>query len=189
MAFPPTAARVLRWGVAAGIAAAVLAVAAPFIDDALHVARLVREPPPAALAMPVQGVMPRALRDTYGAPRGADRRHEGIDIFARRGTPVVASTRGAVLRAGTNELGGNVVWVLGPGGDRHYYAHLDSIAELARFQRVSPGTVLGYVGTTGNAAGTPPHLHYGIYRRGSGAINPFPLLRAAPADGSSLALR
>jgi len=189
MAFSPTAARVLRWGVIAGFAAAVIAFARPWVEDAIFLFQLQREPVPTALDMPVQGVAPRALRDTYGAPRGADRRHEGIDIFARRGTPVVASTRGVVLHTGTNELGGNVVWVLGPGGDRHYYAHLDSIAELARFQRVSPGTVLGYVGTTGNAVGTPPHLHYGIYRRGSGAINPFPLLRAAPADGSGQALQ
>lgn len=188
MALPPSAARVLRWIGVVGIVAAALVFAAPLIDDAIHVARLLREPAPIALAIPVEGVTARALRDTYGAPRGADRRHEGIDIFARRGTPVIASTRGIVLHTGTNELGGNVVWVLGPGGDRHYYAHLDRVAELARFQRVAPGTVLGYVGTTGNAAGTPPHLHYGIYRRGTGAINPFPLLRAAPRDAGSLAL-
>jgi murein DD-endopeptidase MepM/ murein hydrolase activator NlpD len=69
-----------------------------------------------------------------------------------------------------------VVWVLGPGGQRHYYAHLDRYADIVTGQRVRPGTILGYVGTTGNAAGTPPHLHYGIYEAG-GAINPYPLLR------------
>ena len=65
---------------------------------------------------------------------------------------------------------------LGPGGDRHYYAHLNSVADIKIGQRVAPGDVLGTVGTTGNARGTPPHLHYGVYRRGEGAINPFPLL-------------
>ena len=70
--------------------------------------------------------------------------------------------------------------MLGPGGQRHYYAHLDRYADIENGQRVRPGTVLGYVGTTGNAKGTPPHLHYGIYASG-GAINPYPFLRAGDA--------
>ena len=65
-------------------------------------------------------------------------------------------------------------------GQRHYYAHLDRYADIENGQRVRPGTILGYVGTTGNAAGTPPHLHYGIYESG-GAIKPYPLLRATAA--------
>lgn len=171
------------------VALAVAAVhfGAPLVKDAVFVGRLLAEGPPQQLSVPVQGVAARGLRDTWGAPRGADRRHEGIDIFARRGTPVLAATRGIVVRTGSNDLGGNIVGVLGPGGDFHYYAHLDRPTDLKARQRVAPGTVLGYVGTTGNAAGTPPHLHYGIYRRGTGAINPFPLLAATPSSPAAMA--
>ncbi len=86
-----------------------------------------------------------------------------------------ATTEGIVLRRDHTSLGGNVVWILGPGGQRHYYAHLDSFAYVSIGQRIQAGTVLGYVGNTGNAKTTPPHLHYGIYGN-AGAINPFPLL-------------
>jgi murein DD-endopeptidase MepM/ murein hydrolase activator NlpD len=152
-------------------------LSSPLIESAVFLGRLVAEVPPSRLPVPVQGVMPHALRDTWAVPRGRDRRHEGIDIFARRGTPVLSATRGLIWRIGTNPLGGTVVWVLGPSGDLHYYAHLDRVGTIEHRQRVTPATVIGYVGSTGNAAGTPPHLHYGIYRRGLGAINPYPLLR------------
>ncbi len=92
---------------------------------------------------------------------------------------MVSATEGLVTRVGTNRLGGNAVWVMGPGRQMHYYAHLDRYGDSGAGDRVMPGSVLGYVGTTGNAQGTPPHLHYGIYTAG-GAINPYPLL-AAPA--------
>lgn len=152
----------------------------PHIERAMYTARLMSMPTPQALAMPVEGVRQRALRDTWHAARSEGRRHEGIDIFARRGTPVRSATEGIVLRVGSNRLGGLVVWVLGPSGQRHYYAHLDRYADVEAGMRVEPGRVLGYVGNTGNAAGTPPHLHYGVYEAG-GAINPYPLLRADPA--------
>src|SRR4051794_29397004 len=86
---------------------------------------------PAALPMPVAGASAKSLYDSWGAPRdrGA-RRHEGIDIFARRGTPVQSTTRGIVWSVGRNGLGGNVVFVLGPGHELHYYAHLDRFAEV-----------------------------------------------------------
>lgn len=71
--------------------------------------------------------------------------------------------------------------MLGPGGHRPYYAHLNSVADITTGQRLVPGDVLGTVGTTGNARGTPPHLHYGVYRMSNGAINPFPLLADKPA--------
>ena len=142
---------------------------------ALYALRLSLMPAPSVLPVPVAGVKPRDLRDTWGGPRSEGRHHEGIDIFAARGTPVVSSTEGVVLRVGTNRLGGQVVWVLGPGGQRHYYAHLDRYGDVRAGTRVAPGTVLGYVGNTGNAARTPSHLHYGIYLPG-GATNPYPLL-------------
>lgn len=152
----------------------------PTIERALYTMRLAAMPKPEALPVPVEGVRPRALRDTWGGARSEGRKHEGIDIFAKRGTPVVSSTEGIVTQVGTNRLGGLVVWVTGPGGQRHYYAHLDRYADVQDGMRIEAGRVLGFVGNTGNARGTPPHLHYGIYDVG-GAINPYPLLRADPA--------
>lgn len=121
--------------------------------------------------------LPARLVDTYGAPRSSGRRHEGIDIFAPRHTPVLSTTRGVIVRRGDNRLGGRVVMVLGPGGQLHYYAHLEVFSELPLGAWVEPGLVLGYVGISGNAQVTPPHLHYGIYQPGGGAIDPYPLLR------------
>ncbi len=147
----------------------------PWLQLAMYAARLTAMAAPSSLAMPVDAVRPRQLADTWHASRPPARRHEGIDIFAKRGTPVVSSTEGIVLRTGQNRLGGKVVWVLGPGGQRHYYAHLDDWAAIGRGDRVHVGTVLGYVGNSGNAVNTPPHLHYGVYTE-AGPINPFPLL-------------
>ena len=171
--------RVIRNLLLAIFLTVVIALAAPYLEMARYGARLASLPAPQALAVPVDGVEPRALRDNWHAQRGGGRRHEGIDIFAPRGTPVRSATEGVILRVGTNRLGGRVVWVLGPGGQRHYYAHLARFADMSQGQRVAAGTLLGYVGNTGNARGTPPHLHYGIYGVG-GAVNPFPLLRAVP---------
>jgi len=145
------------------------------------IALSVREAPQ-SVAVPVAGVARRNLVDTWGGARSGGRRHEGIDIFASRGTAVIAATEGIVASIGENRLGGRSVWVYGPGRQRHYYAHLDRYEEtLSAGDRVAAGDVLGYVGNTGNAQGTPPHLHYGIYTM-SGAINPYPLLKALPAE-------
>ena len=127
--------------------------------------------------MPVLGVAPRAIYDSWHAPRGGGRKHEGIDIFARRGTPVVSPVAGIVTSVGHDRLGGNIVRVMGPGRQVHYFAHLDRVAPIRRWDLVNAGDVLGYVGNTGNARGGSPHLHYGIYTAASGAINPYPLLR------------
>jgi murein DD-endopeptidase MepM/ murein hydrolase activator NlpD len=148
----------------------------PAIERAVYMLRLVAMPAPAALPVPVEGVRARALRDTWGGARSEGRKHEGIDIFAKRGTPVLSSTEGIVSDVGSNRLGGLVVWVMGPGGQRHYYAHLERQADVEAGMRIAAGRVLGYVGNSGNAKGTPPHLHYGVYGMG-GAINPYPLLR------------
>lgn len=149
----------------------------PIANTPFYATYLYFEKAPVALPLPVAGVAQRQLANTWHAARGSERRHEGIDIFARRGTPVLSTTEGIVLRMGVNSLGGKVVWVLGPGGQRHYYAHLDEYAAISVGGRVHPGTQLGMVGNTGNARSTPPHLHYGIYGRG-GALNPYPLLKA-----------
>lgn len=150
----------------------------PLFDHPRTLWELSRMPPPEHLPVPVQGVMPRQIADTFGAPRGADRRHEGVDIFARRGTPVLSTTRGVVVAVRERGLGGRQVWVLGPAGERHYYAHLDDWAPgLAEGDIVQPGTPLGVVGDTGNARGTPPHLHYGTYGR-DGALDPLPRMHS-----------
>lgn len=144
--------------------------------------RLWRMPPAATVPVPVQGVQARRIADTWGGARSGGRRHQGTDIFAPRGTPVTSATRGIVVRISDTGIGGKHVWVLGPGGERHYYAHLDDWAPgLHAFQRVRAGDALGIVGDTGNARGTPPHLHYGIYGN-DGARNPHPRLR--DADGA-----
>ncbi len=135
--------------------------------------------PPRKLPMPVENVAVAQVADSWGAARGTDRSHEGVDIFARRGTAVLSATRGVVSSVRESGLGGKQVWVVGPGMERHYYAHLDEWPEgLRERQVVQAGDVIGYVGTTGNARGTPPHLHYGIYAA-EGAINPWPRLKAA----------
>jgi murein DD-endopeptidase MepM/ murein hydrolase activator NlpD len=152
------------------------AVLGPWLENIAYAIRLGAMPAPIVLPVPVAGVKPSRLVDTWGGARSEGRRHEGIDIFARRGTPVLAATEGIVMRVGTNRLGGQVVWVLGPGGQRHYYAHLDSYGDVHAGMRIDAGKIVGYIGNTGNAATTPSHLHYGIYTAG-GAVNPYPFLR------------
>ena len=153
----------------------------PAIQRAKLAGEILASAPETALPVPVIGVRRQRLRDSWGAPRSQGRQHQGIDIVAPRGRPVVSTTRGIVRSVGTNRLGGQVVWVTGPGGQAHYYAHLDRYGSVRAGDIVQPGTVLGYVGDTGNAKGTTPHLHYGIYEPGAGPINPYPLL-AAPAE-------
>ena len=111
-----------------------------------------------------------ASRDNGG------RSHEGVDIFASRGTPVVAATEGFITRTGNTGLGGKQVWQRdGRLGNSLYYAHLDSIMVQGGAQ-VKTGDTIGLVGSTGNAEGGAPHLHFGIYALG-GATDPYPYLR------------
>lgn len=156
----------------------------PWLALASYGARLAAMPAPASLPMPLPGLKGRDLANTWHAPRGTRRRHEGIDIFAKRGTPVFATTEGIVFSRGQDALGGNVVWVYGPGGQRHYYAHLERFSDVAGGDRVSAGTLIGFVGNTGNARTTPAHLHYGVYGD-AGAVNPYPLLVTLPGSHSS----
>jgi murein DD-endopeptidase MepM/ murein hydrolase activator NlpD len=128
----------------------------------------------ASLPFPVADV-PRGMQSGFGVDRDAGRRqHQGIDIFAPRGTPVRA-VAGGIARAGSNRLGGTVVWVHAPAGGRtYYYAHLDRQA-VGAVAMVAAGDVIGYVGNTGNARTTPPHLHFGIYD--GGAVDPWPFVQ------------
>ncbi len=130
------------------------------------------------LAFPVEGRNSKQISSFWGANRDAGRRsHEGVDIFAPRGTPALAAIDGYVSRVGTNNLGGNVIFLSDQAhGINLYYAHLDSF-NVAQGRRVQLGDTLGFVGNTGNARTTGTHLHFGIYESGSGAINPFPFIR------------
>ncbi|MQA29439.1 MAG: peptidoglycan DD-metalloendopeptidase family protein [Luteitalea sp.] len=147
----------------------------------------------ATFTFPLEGREGRSIASSFGAPRDAGgREHQGIDIFAPRGTRVVAAAEGWVSSASTNILGGNVVWVRASRGQSHYYAHLDEQLVDAG-AHVRAGDPIGTVGNTGNARGTAPHLHFGIYRRGSGAIDPFPFVftgtaRPAPVTADTEAL-
>ena len=129
---------------------------------ALYQAQLPGEPE-SALLIPVAGVRVAQVADTWGAARDGGRSHEGQDIFAPRGTPIYAATPGYVYRIDTRDRGGRVVFVAGAGGRRYYYAHLEDWADIAEGMYVTTETVLGYVGNSGNAVTTPPHLHFGIY--------------------------
>jgi murein DD-endopeptidase MepM/ murein hydrolase activator NlpD len=137
--------------------------------------RLATASEPASLPVPLELAGRAKLVDSWGAPRSGGRRHQGIDIFARRGTPVTTPVAGLVLRVGRNRLGGNFVAVLGPALQVHYFAHLDRFGDVVEGDVVRAGDVVGYVGDSGNAKGGPPHLHYAIYSRGR-AINPYPIL-------------
>ncbi len=134
------------------------------------------------LAFPVEGRGNAAIQSLFGVARDGGRRaHHGIDIFAPRGTPVLAATDGVVRSTSPNTLGGNVVWLADANRPQTlYYAHLDRHAVTAG-QRVRTGDTLGFVGNTGNARTTPPHLHFGIYTRG-GPIDPLRYVRLVTAQ-------
>ena len=136
---------------------------------------LLQQPLPTENSLP-SPLPAQHLTDTWGAARSQGRSHEGIDIFAKRGTPIQATTQGIVSKVGENTLGGRVVFIIGPGGAGHYYAHLEDYADISPNDWVNAGDIIGYVGDSGNAKGTPPHVHYGIYINGS-AVNPYPLLQ------------
>ena len=128
---------------------------------------------------PVSGGSNKSVQSFWADPRDAgSRSHEGIDIFADRGTPVVAVSDGRIASTSDGGLGGKQVWLMdGLFGKRVYYAHLDSISVTAG-RRVKIGDTLGFVGNTGNAKTTPPHLHFGIYRKRV-AVNPYPYIKVS----------
>ena len=117
-----------------------------------EIAELRAKEPPAAQSLP-NPVKGKRFDDTWGAARSQGRRHEGVDIFAKKNTPIRSTTPGIVTKIGRNRLGGKV----------------------RLYERVKEGQVIGYVGKTGNAKTTPAHLHYGVYLP-SGAVNPYPLI-------------
>ncbi|HLY60401.1 MAG TPA: M23 family metallopeptidase [Terriglobia bacterium] len=143
------------------------------------------------LLIPVVGVNPGDLKDSFDEVRGGTRRHGAIDILAPRGTPVVAVDYGLVKKLFTSIPGGLTIYLF----DRqeiycYYYAHLDHYAEgLAEGKLVNKGEILGFVGTTGDAPVNTPHLHFEItklgpekkYWRGVN-LNPYPILKHEPPN-------
>lgn len=134
------------------------------------------------IIVPVEGVSRKALRDTYSAPR-TNRPHLALDISAPKSTPVLAADDHIIGRLFSGALGGIVIYATDPSGKYvFYYAHLDRYRRgLAVGDRVAKGSLIGYVGTTGNAQANAPHLHFQLMKRGAGAwwdgppINPFTL--------------
>lgn len=110
----------------------------------------------------------------WGFPRSGGRFHEGNDLFAPRGTPVLAPVSG-VVHAETGTIGGLQFRLLGDDGTTYIGSHLDAFGATGR---VTAGTVIGYVGDSGNARGAPPMLHFEIHPAGSGPVNPYPTLKA-----------
>ncbi|MFN0181488.1 MAG: peptidoglycan DD-metalloendopeptidase family protein [Gemmatimonadales bacterium] len=138
------------------------------------------------LAFPVSGRGEPDILSKWGAPRDGGRRlHQGVDIFAPRGTPVIAAANGRVVEVGENDLGGLVVWLRDERGYTQYYAHLSSQL-VTTGASVAQGDTIGLVGNTGNARTTPPHLHFGVYRRGEGPIDPFWFFHKPPGSVARL---
>lgn len=148
---------------------------------------------PAGLAIPVQGVRPEQLVDTYTQARaGGARTHDAIDIMAPAGTPVLAAAEGTVEKLFYSQGGGGITVYIRSPDQRwiYYYAHLQGYAPgLAEGQKVKRGQLIGRVGSTGNADPAGPHLHFAINRMEPGekwyqgtATNPYPLLAGKQAS-------
>jgi Peptidase family M23 len=132
---------------------------------------------------PVYG--PSSFSDDFGAPRADVSWHHGNDIFAPRGAPVLAVADGTLFLVGWNTIGGNRLWVRDLQGNEFYYAHLSAYSPLAREgAHVHAGDVIGFVGDTGDAVGTPTHLHFEIHpvellwKGYDGVVDPYPYLLA-----------
>ena len=128
-----------------------------------------------------------SFSDDFGAPRSGGRTHAGNDIFAKRGTPVFAVRDGIARNAVTN-LGGNSVFLTSSDGTRFFYSHLDAFGPNGqapgKIFPVKSGDVLGFVGDTGNAKGTPPHLHFQMADKDGPPVNPFPFLTELATPGT-----
>jgi murein DD-endopeptidase MepM/ murein hydrolase activator NlpD len=145
-------------------------------------------PADAGMLLPVAGIKPSQLTDTFNQARGSERRHEALDIMAARGTPVVAAVDGKVEKLFTSKQGGLTIYEFNTAATHvYYYAPLDHYAAgLVEGMPLRRGDVIGYVGSTGNASPEAPHLHFAIFELGpekhwwqGSAINPYPLLTAS----------
>ena len=129
---------------------------------------------------------PASFTNDFNEGRSGGRLHAGNDIFGERGAPLVAVDDGQ-LRSGRDPLGGNIVNLYATDGTRYYYAHLDGFTDGTATlldppapRMVRAGDVVGFLGSTGNAAATPPHVHFEVHPGNGSAVNPFPQLQNAP---------
>jgi murein DD-endopeptidase MepM/ murein hydrolase activator NlpD len=129
-------------------------------------------PPVDGRVCPIGG--PNGFVDSWGYPRSGGRSHQGVDMFAAYGAPLYAVADGTIARVGTSALGGLALHLVDDAGDRYYYAHLSGVA-VTEGQRVRAGEVVGGNGDSGNARGTPPHLHWEVHPGGGPPVNPYPL--------------
>lgn len=151
-----------------------------------------RAVPGTEYVFPVAGVSPDDVVNSFGWPWGGHR-HAGVDIFAAEGTPVFANAAGTIEFASEAPIGGNRVWIRGDDGRGYYYAHLSGYApDITPGMHVGAGHVIGFVGRTGDAADTPPHLHFAVSRdnrkpgdsndpAAAGWLDPGPFVGIAPA--------
>ena len=132
--------------------------------------------PTASVSIPVLfGVELSNLRSDFGDPRSNGRTHIGNDLMALKGTPIVSPTNAVVLRTGSGSGEGNYVYTANPGGETFVYMHLDRFGEgVVAGKVLERGSLIGYVGNTGNASGGAPHLHFEIHDSNGTAMNPFP---------------
>ena len=145
---------------------------------------------PSGLAMPLPGLQPEQLTDTFTEARGSDRKHDALDIMAAAGTPVLAVADGHVEKLFTSVQGGLTLYQFEPSGRyAYYYAHLQDYAPgIAEGRQLKRGELIGHVGSTGNANPAAPHLHFAVFVLGpekqwwkGTPINPYPLLGGRPA--------
>jgi peptidoglycan LD-endopeptidase LytH len=148
------------------------------------------------LVLPVQGIHPEDLRDSYAEARSGGRVHEALDIMAPRNTPVLAVEDGRVAKLFTSKQGGLTIYQFDPSETyAYYYAHLESYADwVQEGGRVRRGQVIGYVGTSGNAPPDGPHLHFAIFRLTpekrwweGDPINPYPILGGGRSSATAQA--
>lgn len=132
----------------------------------------------ASVLMPILfGVGAKDISPNFGDPRSGNRTHEGEDIMAVKGTPIVSPTPAVVLHTGVGDTEGNYVYTANPGGETFVYMHLDHIGEgVVSGLVLKQGSLIGYVGNTGNASGGPAHLHFEIYNSSGTPVDPFPRL-------------
>jgi murein DD-endopeptidase MepM/ murein hydrolase activator NlpD len=119
---------------------------------------------------------PYSYVDTWGASRSSGRHHEGTDIMAPHGAKELAYTDGVISDEHTNSLGGTVLYLRGDNGDEYYYAHLSGYA-VPEGTRVRAGQHIAYVGNTGDARYTAPHLHFEVHPGGGAPVNPYPYVK------------
>jgi murein DD-endopeptidase MepM/ murein hydrolase activator NlpD len=138
-----------------------------------------------SLIIPVEGADASKIVDTFASARSGDKRHEATDIMAPQGTPVLAAADGTIVKLFLSRAGGNTIYQFDPTRTWcYYYAHLDHYAAgLTQGATVKQGQVIGYVGSTGDASPSAPHLHFAINKLGpekqwwkGTAVNPYPVL-------------